>query len=90
MSGAERLNEVAQRLSPGHLAQVLQLAEHLAKQEASTHVSPGLAWLESLPEEDEELSPEEWESLRVSKEELAAGLPLVSLESLEAEFGLAP
>lgn len=90
MGAAERLLEVAQRLNPDELAQVLHLAEYLAKRPKAVDPSLGLAWLNGLPEEDEALTPGELANLRASQQEIAAGAPTTSLESLEAEYGLAP
>jgi hypothetical protein len=44
-------------------------------------------WLDSLPEEDQEISEQEDGAVQEAREETAAGVPLISLDDIKREFG---
>jgi len=44
-------------------------------------------WLDSRPEEDEDISAEEEEAVQEAREEIASGVPLISFEEIKREFG---
>lgn len=91
MGDAERLTSLVAQLSPEHVAEVLQFAEHLAKRtQAPGHkAEPALAWLNALPEEDEQLAEGEWASHLSALQEIEGGAPAIPLDEVERAFGLA-
>lgn len=44
-------------------------------------------WLDSRPEEDEEISDDEEAAVQEARDEIAAGAPLISLDEIKREFG---
>lgn len=48
----------------------------------------GDSWLDSLPIEDEEISPEEEAAVQEARDELAAGAPTISHEEIKREFDI--
>jgi len=44
-------------------------------------------WLDSRPEEDEEISEHEEAAVQEARDEIAAGAPLISLDEIKREFG---
>jgi hypothetical protein len=44
-------------------------------------------WLDSRPEEDEEITAEEEAAVQEARDEIAAGAPLLSLDEIKREFG---
>jgi hypothetical protein len=44
-------------------------------------------WLDSRPEEDEEISEQEEAAVQEARDEIAAGAPLISLDEIKGEFG---
>jgi hypothetical protein len=46
------------------------------------------SWLDSLPLEDEKISPEEEAAVQEARDELAAGAPTISHEEIRREFGI--
>lgn len=91
MGDAERLTSLVAQLSPEHLAQVLQFAEHLAKRASRKDEGgdAGHALLLGMPEEDEALAEGEWASHLAALQEVEAGAQTISLEDVERAFGLA-
>jgi hypothetical protein len=48
---------------------------------------PLLRLLENAPEEDEEISAEEEAAVQESRDEIAAGIPLIPFDEIKREFG---
>ncbi len=49
---------------------------------------PELDMLDSAPVEDEQISAEEEAAVQEARDELAAGVPLISHEEIKREFGI--
>ena len=72
-----------------------QLIDELSEQEADDALALIAArrdddlahWLDSLPEEDEEISEQEEAAVQEARDEIAAGAPLVSSDEIKREFG---
>lgn len=47
-------------------------------------------WLDSRPEEDEEISKQEEAAVQEARDEIAAGAPLISVDEIKREFGHPP
>ncbi|MGO9955185.1 MAG: hypothetical protein ACLP50_04305 [Solirubrobacteraceae bacterium] len=80
MTTRERLHKLVDELSEQEAKQALQL---LIAQRGDDFAR----WLDSLPEEDEEISEEEEAAVREARDEIAAGFPLISLDEIKREFG---
>ncbi len=53
--------------------------------------SDGLArWLDSRPEEDEEITAEEEAAVQEARDEIAAGVPLIPFAEIKRELGYNP
>ena len=80
MTAKEQLLERVRRLSEAEAAETLRLLD--ARQDPLTRR------LEDAPLEDEEIPPEEEAAVQEARDELAAGVPLISHEEIKREFGL--
>lgn len=75
--------------------QLRSLVDELSEQEANEALQLITArrgddfarWLDSLPEEDEEISEQEEAAVQEARDEIAAGAALISLEEIKREFG---
>lgn len=71
-----------------------ELSEHEAD-EALRLISAGRGddfarWLSSVPEEDEEISEQEEAAVQEARDEIAAGVPLISADEIKREFHDSP
>ncbi len=79
MTTRERAHKLIDELPESELEPVVELI--VARSE-----DPMIAWLDSRPEEDEEISAEEEAAVQEAREELAAGAPTVSLEEIKRRY----
>ena len=79
MTTKERLHKLVDELSEQEAGDALQYI-------ASKHESDLASWLDSRPEDDEPLTPEEQTAIDEGRADLAAGR-LTSLEEVERELG---
>ena len=54
---------------------------------ASRGEDPMIRWLDSRPEEDEEISAEEEAAVQEARDEIAAGAPLIGFDEIKRELG---
>jgi hypothetical protein len=80
MTTRERLHKLVDELSEQEADEALQLI-------AARRGDDFARWLDSLPEEDEEISEQEEAAVQEARGETAAGVPLISLDDIKREFG---
>ncbi|MDQ2759026.1 MAG: hypothetical protein M3Y17_00955 [Actinomycetota bacterium] len=80
MTTRERLHKLVDELSEQEADEALQLI-------AARRGDDFARWLNSLPEEDEEISEQEEAAVQEARDEIAAGVPLVSSDEIKREFG---
>jgi hypothetical protein len=80
MTTRERLHKLVDELSEQEADEALQLI-------AARRGDDFAHWLDSLPEENEEISAQEETAVREAREDIAAGVPLISFDAIKREFG---
>jgi len=80
MTTRKRLHKLVDELSEQEADEALQLISARRGDDLTR-------WLDSLPEEDEEISAEEEAAVQEARDEIAAGAPLISSDELKREFG---
>ena len=80
MTTRERLHKLIDELSEQEADEALRLI-------AARRGDVFTLWLDSRPEEDEEISEQEEAAVQQARGEIAAGAPLVSLDEIKREFG---
>lgn len=80
MTTRERLHKLVDELSEQEADEALQLI-------AARRGADFAHWLDSLPEEDEEISEQEETAVREAREDIAAGVSLISFDAIKREFG---
>jgi hypothetical protein len=80
MTTKERFLRLADELSEVELEDMLRYA-------ARQHEDPLVRRLDAAPLEDEEITPEEEAAVQESRDEIAAGAPLIPLEQVMRELG---
>ena len=79
MTSKERLRRLVDELSEQEAERTLHLVEHERE-------DPMIRRLDEAPLEDEEISAEEEAAVQEAREEIAAGVPLISLEQVKREL----
>lgn len=79
MTTKERLHKLVDELSEREADDALRLIA--ARREGNF-----ASWLDSVPEEDEEISESEDAAVREARDEIAAGAPLISADEIKREF----
>ncbi len=75
--------------------QLRSLVDELSEQEANEALQLITArrgddfarWLDSLPEEDEEIPEQEEAAVQEARDEITAGVPLIPFDQIKREFG---
>jgi hypothetical protein len=80
VTAKEQLLQRVRGLSEAEAAETLRLLD--ARQD------PLSRRLADAPPEDEQISPEEEAAVQEARDELAAGVPLISHEEIKGEFGV--
>jgi hypothetical protein len=76
----ERLHQLVDELSEQEAHEALQLI-------TARRGDDFVRWLDSLPEEDEEISEQEEAAVQEARDEIAAGAPLTSVDEIKRELG---
>jgi hypothetical protein len=64
------------------------VVEFLASRGEDSGQGDGFArWLDSRPDEDEEITAEEEAAVQEARDEIAAGAPLIPFDEIKREFG---
>jgi len=80
MTAKEQLRSLVDELSEQEANEALQLI--------TARRGDGFArWLDSLPEEDEEISEHEEAAVQEARDEIAAGVPLIPFDEIKRESG---
>ena len=79
MTTKERLHKLVDELSEQEADEALRLI-------AARRGDDFACWLDSLPEEDEEISGEEEAAVQEARDEIGAGVPLISGDEIKREF----
>jgi hypothetical protein len=79
MTTKERLHKLVDELSEREADEALRLI-------AARREGAFASWLDSVPEEDEEISEHEDFAVQEARDELASGAPLVSADEIKREF----
>lgn len=79
MTTKERLHKLVDELSEREADEALRLI-------ASRREGDFASWLDSVPEEDEEISEDEDSAVQEACDEIAAGAPLISADEIKREF----
>jgi hypothetical protein len=79
MTTKERLHRLVDELSEREADEALALI-------AARRGNGFARWLDSLPEEDEEISEQEEAAVQEARDEIAAGVPLIAVDEIKREF----
>jgi hypothetical protein len=79
MTTKERLHKLVDELSEREADEALRLI-------ASRREGDFASWLDSVPEEDEEISEDENSAVQETRDEIAAGAALISADEIKREF----
>jgi hypothetical protein len=79
MTTKERLHKLVDELSEREADEALQLI-------AARREDDFARWLDSRPEEDEEISEQEDAAVQEARDEIAAGIPLIPGDEIKREF----
>jgi hypothetical protein len=79
MTTRERLHQLVDELSEQEADEALQLI-------TARRGDDFARWLDSLPEEDEEIAEQEEAAVQEARDEIAAGAPLISFDEIKREF----
>ena len=80
MTTKERLHKLVDELTDGEATRALELVEQ-------EHEDPLLRAIANAPEDDEPWTEEDETAVAESREELAAGVPLIPLKQVMRELG---
>ncbi len=79
MTTKERLHKLVDELSEREADEALRLI-------AARREGDFTSWLDSVPEEDEEISEDEDSAVQEARDEITAGAPLISADEIKREF----
>jgi hypothetical protein len=79
MTTKERLHRLVDELSEREADEALRLI-------ASRREGDFATWLDSVPEEDEEISEDENSAVQEARDEIVAGAPLIAADEIKREF----
>lgn len=83
MTTKERLHKLVDELSEREADEALRLI-------VAQHGDDFAGWLDSLPEEDEEISDQEETAVQEARDEIASGIPLIPSGEIKREIGCSP
>jgi hypothetical protein len=79
MTTKERLHKLVDELSEREADEALRLI-------AARRADDFSSWLDSLPEEDEDISAQEETAVQEARDEILAGVPLIPGDEIKREF----